>query len=319
MKFIMKSLMITLLLTINILSMRIDNDKSYSPINYALLMFVKNNNIDSVLKTLEFGADINVQNCFGKTALMLACQSDNLDLISLLLEKNPDLTIQDAYNKTALNYASENPNFYQIKEIFNQYFSKNKRSFFSLAIEEQNQIYNKKVKTDDIICIENYEEEINEKYNDQTEDEEEPFSYILDDEHIPLSDQENPSNSTENISQQKINKPYQCDQCDRSFAYKRNLTVHKKTHSGEKPHQCDQCYKTFAQKGNLTVHKRIHTGEKLYQCNQCNKNFTDQSNLKRHQKTHTGEKPYKCNQCDKAFSQKGGLTRHQRIHTQDKS
>ena len=128
MKLIMKSLIIAILLISNILSMRIDNNKSYSPIDHALLMFVKNNNIDSTLKALELGADINAQNTFGKTALMLACQSGNLDLISLLLQQNPDLTIQDALNKTALDYATQSPNFSQIKETFSNHLHSTKTS-----------------------------------------------------------------------------------------------------------------------------------------------------------------------------------------------
>ena len=197
MKFIMKSLIITLLLVSNILSMRIDNDKSYSPIDHALLMFVKNNNIDNVLKALEFGSDINAQNCFGKTALMFACQSSNLDLISLLLQHNPDLTLQDAYNKTALDYAYENPNFSQIKEIFSNHLNSKKTSLSQVESIEEDEGFKliddeEKIDTDTDNDKENFQTvEQNQSYI-ESQDINTLFA-LLDDEQISLSESETES------------------------------------------------------------------------------------------------------------------------------
>ena len=55
-------------------------------------------------------------------------------------------------------------------------------------------------------------------------------------------------------------KPYQCNQYDKAFRWKGDLTRHKVSHTGNKPYQCNQCDKAFIQKGGLTKHKVMHTG-----------------------------------------------------------
>ena len=75
-------------------------------------------------------------------------------------------------------------------------------------------------------------------------------------------------------------KPYQCDQCDKTYVYRCLLMRHVRTHSGEKPYQCDNCDKAFAQSPSLKKHMRTHTGEKPYACSQCKKAFSQQWNLK---------------------------------------
>ena len=56
--------------------------------------------------------------------------------------------------------------------------------------------------------------------------------------------------------------PFQCDQCDKIFSNKHNLSRHYETHTAEKPYQCNECDKVFSRNSNLKRHYQVHTGEK---------------------------------------------------------
>ncbi len=73
--------------------------------NY-LMQAVKNNNIELTTQLLKKGADPNIQNEYGNTALIWASCNDHIEMVRLLLEAGADPNIQNEYGKTALIWAS---------------------------------------------------------------------------------------------------------------------------------------------------------------------------------------------------------------------
>ena len=75
---------------------------------------------------------------------------------------------------------------------------------------------------------------------------------------------------------------FHCNQCERKFKWKKNLSVHIQTqHEGIK-FPCVQCDKQFSHQGSLLKHfKSKHQGI-TYSCKQCVYEASECSNLKRH-------------------------------------
>lgn len=118
-------------------------------------------------------------------------------------------------------------------------------------------------------------------------------------------------------------KPYACDYpyCGKSFVKMFKLRNHKQVHDRivEKPFNCDKCDKSFANQEYLRRHLIRHTGEKPFICHLCPTSFAFRSGLNAHLLTHSDKKPFKCSICDARFNKRAALMAHFKIHTQDVS
>ncbi|CAL1266988.1 unnamed protein product [Larinioides sclopetarius] len=66
----------------------------------------------------------------------------------------------------------------------------------------------------------------------------------------------------------------------------------REAHRGDiKPYQCQQCLKSFSSNHQLLQHIRIHTGEKPYKCSYCDRRFKQLSHVQQHTRLHTGRWP----------------------------
>ena len=72
-----------------------------------------------------------------------------------------------------------------------------------------------------------------------------------------------------------------CEYCGKIFVNISNLTVHRRSHTGEKPYRCGVCDYTTAQSSKLTRHRKIH---QKTSCELCKEVFRTKHELMNHLK-----------------------------------
>ena len=97
-----------------------------------------------------------------------------------------------------------------------------------------------------------------------------------------------------NFQEKEESSPYVRKYREKGKFYSIQKNEIKRIHSVDKPFQCQICDKTFTRLYHLRVHQRIHSGNKPFECKICNKKFVSSSDLRTHERTHYQDKPYEC-------------------------
>ncbi|KAM8960025.1 zinc finger protein 646 [Pelodytes ibericus] len=82
-----------------------------------------------------------------------------------------------------------------------------------------------------------------------------------------------------------------------------------------RPYQCEECGRSYRHAGSLVNHKKSHTTGQ-YCCAICDKTYPNLMAMKNHQRTHYESKRHHCSDCGKTFKWKRQFIRHQLVHAQ---
>ncbi|XP_072030135.1 uncharacterized protein [Amphiura filiformis] len=107
----------------------------------------------------------------------------------------------------------------------------------------------------------------------------------------------------------------QCPVCKEWFQDEATMEIHKDSHTTDKPYPCEQCQKSFTDLTKLIEHiKKDKTHPKPNNCPICDKFLKSSSSIPEHVISHYKIQPYSCTRCDKRFSAKTTLRAHMAWH-----
>ncbi|KNC73793.1 hypothetical protein SARC_13651 [Sphaeroforma arctica JP610] len=119
---------------------------------------------------------------------------------------------------------------------------------------------------------------------------------------------------------------YACDYpgCNRVYMSAWALKEHRERHRSS-PYDCGLCTQSFAFRKDLLVHRRTHSADgvkPIYKCDHpgCDRSYVVPGRLARHKATHKSA-TYKCDypSCIQTFGLKGDLARHRQTHNPNRS
>ncbi|KAG5669052.1 hypothetical protein PVAND_016953 [Polypedilum vanderplanki] len=163
-------------------------------------------------------------------------------------------------------------------------------------IEDEN-LNNKKIKSEPKDNLNLKIQEIHQKYNENSDDEEEGRLIIKEEEELIIIEEQI------NIKEEKIEPKSKSSapQSPASFYSSDDGSSSQSTSS----HTCQICQKSFKRKIDLIHHKNIHI-EAKYECTKCKQKFKSLGYFKKHECNI-------CKICERSFSSKQQLKVHQRL------
>ncbi|XP_051776406.1 zinc finger protein 1035 [Erpetoichthys calabaricus] len=110
---------------------------------------------------------------------------------------------------------------------------------------------------------------------------------------------------------EELNKnKHVCSYCGLSFKFRSLLQRHQEKHSGNLPYKCPHCPRSFRFPSEFNRHSSSHG--RVFSCKFCNKRFADKLVLRQHQNSSHGSLLYRCADCGSGYANRRLYNQHRR-------